>query len=180
MSDHDPQALRRELLLKAAITAQLDDLVRMANLTAALLERHPKMEENQLRNLLNVAVSSHSIEVTVNFIRYQIARSESAWGRGSEDFGHRVINELCDAKHQLADKEKNLVTIHHLAGKAVALVITAEPGLDKTALFQEVRLRLAQLYLGYLNRAFVFGKKTGEFSKLTKICEQVMKEVANG
>lgn len=159
MSTHDPQTLRRELLLDQAINRQLDELVRQANQTAALLARHERMEKNQLRNLLNVAIQSRSVEVVVNFVRYQIARNESAWGRGPHDFGHQVIADLGDKVRKLADKA--ITEVERSEGKLP----------EVAALTGSAYVRLTQLYLGYLNRAFYYGKETGEFDKL--------KEVAN-
>lgn len=153
MSDLDPIALRRDLLLQAAVGRRLDDLVRRANAAAALLQGRERMEESQLRNLLNVAVTSRSSEVVINFIRYQIARSRDTWGTSDNDFGHSVIKDL--ETHVLA-----------LAALAAGEVRQALPDQDEAALTHEAYTRLMQLYLGYLNRAFYYGKKTGDFDRL--------------
>lgn len=164
MSERDPKALRRELLLDQAIHRQLDDLVRMANSAAALLAQSA-MEKNQLRNLVNVAVESRSVAVVVNFIRYQIARNSRAWGSGPNDFGHHVIDDVRTA-------------ISESAGKVVADIRKAlAPDEQLTAaetdeLKAMAHVRLVQLYLGYLNRAFYYGKETKNFQQL--------KELANG
>ncbi len=149
----DPKILRRNLLLEAAIDKQLDALVRQANQTAALLER-TAMEENQLRNLLNVAVTSGSPEVVINFIRYQIAREKDKWGRGDNEFGHTVIRDLRETVNQLAG------TVEKHVKKNMPDAPEAE------TLHQTAYVRLMQLYLGYLNRAFYYGKKTGDFKRL--------------
>ena len=157
MSNLDPTTLRRELLLEQAINRQLDDLVRQANLTAALLKTQEKMEKNQLRNLLNVAIESRSAEVVVNFIRYQIARNESAWGRQPESFGHQLIAVIRGR-------------IKELAQQAASDVQKAEPqAVESSALFDSAYVRLMQLYLGYLNRAFYYAKETGQFDQLSEV-----------
>lgn len=158
MSNLDPATLRRELLLEQAINRQLDDLVRQANLTAALLKTQEKMEKNQLRNLLNVAIESRSAEVVVNFIRYQIARSdEKAWGRQPESFGHQLIAVIRGR-------------IKELAVQAASDVQKAEPqAVESSALFDSAYVRLMQLYLGYLNRAFYYAKETGQFDQLSEV-----------
>jgi hypothetical protein len=157
MSELDPTTLRRELLLQEGIDKQLDPLVRQANTTAAKLKESPRMEESQLRNLLNASIESGSIEVVINFIRYQIARSGSAWGTAPDSFGHAVIRDLRE-------------TLPVWTDKVMAFVQSQK---DSPALSDDERsrieVRLMQLYLGYLNRAFYYGKKTGEFDKLTEV-----------
>jgi hypothetical protein len=157
MSELDPTTLRRELLLQEGIDKQLDPLVRQANATAAKLRESPRMEESQLRNLLNASIESGSIEVVINFIRYQIARSGSAWGTAPDSFGHTVIRDLRETLPLWTDK--------------VMAFVQAQK--DSPALSDDERsrieVRLMQLYLGYLNRAFYYGKKTGEFDKLTEV-----------
>ncbi|MFQ3632395.1 hypothetical protein [Roseiflexus sp.] len=149
----DPNILRRNLLLEAAIDKQLDVLVQQANRTATLL-KNTKMEENQLRNLLNVAVTSSSREVVINFIRYQIARDKDKWGQKDDDFGHTVIRDLRE-------------TMDRLAGAVEADVKKNMPHVPEAeTLRQTAYVRLMQLYLGYLNRAFYYGKKTNDFERL--------------
>src|SRR5690242_3514129 len=139
MSELDPNVLRRELLLEQALNQQLDALVRQANMTASLLKANNRMEENQLRNLLNVSIESRSGEVVINFIRYQIARSGSAWGTGPTDFGHTVIDDLRGKVKTLAD---NAIT-------RLREELGAGPEVD--TLRDKAYVRLMQLYLGYLN-----------------------------
>lgn len=148
----DPAVLRRDLLLQEEIDRQLDALVRQANQTAALLKQVKDMEESQLRNLLNVAVASRSREVVVNFIRYQIGRDKDRWGK--HDFGHKVIEDLRGKVQELADK----------VVKAVMDQMPDAP--ESERLPNTAYVRLMQLYLGYLNRAFYYGKKTGDFERL--------------
>jgi hypothetical protein len=146
MSELDPKELRRELLLEQGINAQLDRLVGYATQTALLLP-NSRMKTSQLRNLLNVSLDSGSVEVTVNFIRYQIAREGNAWGTAKDSFGHTVIADIRERIAQLTqaalDKAKELER--------------RNPGdvlLDFTDKQAEVYVRLVQLYLGYLQRVF--------------------------
>lgn len=164
MTTRDPQMLRRELLVQQALDRRLDPLVQRANRAAARLKQSERMEKNQLRNLLNVAVESRSVEVVVNFIRYQIARSE-AWGRGQNDFGHRVIDDIRTELKKLA-AEATAEVQEQLDAEA------ALPDGAVRALEAEMYMRMVQLYLGYLNRAFYYGKETKNFDQL--------EELANG
>jgi len=157
MSDVTPTTLRRELLIEQGIELQLDILVLQANQTAAKLKDNPRMEESQLRNLLNAAIESRSTEVVINFIRYQIARNGSAWGTAPDSFGHTVIYDLNTYIPQWYD--------------SIVKLVHEQP--DKPEISQVERaktvVRLMQLYLGYLNRAFYYGKKTGDFAKLENV-----------
>lgn len=157
MSDINPTNLRRELLIEQGIELQLDTLVLQANKTASKLKDNPRMEENQLRNLLNAAIESRSTEVVINFIRYQIARNGSAWGTAPDSFGHTVIDDL---NTHIPDWYRKVVDF--VARQPDTSTIT-EVERAKTV------VRLMQLYLGYLNRAFYYGKKTGDFTKLDDV-----------
>jgi hypothetical protein len=112
------------------------------------------MEVSQLRNLQVVAVESRSVEVVVNFIRYQIARNGRAWGINPDSFGHTVIADLRGAVKQLADAAIAHVTAH--AGESPAV----------EELRGDAYVRLMQLYLGYLNRSFYAAKRGSSFDML--------------
>ncbi len=157
MSTIDPETLQRELLLEQAINKQMDALVRQATKTVTVLGNDTRMEENQLRNLLNVAIESRSVEVVINFIRYQIARGGSAWGTRPNDFGHTVIHDLRTRVKEFTDNAIADVREH--------VKDTAEVD----ALYSSVYARLMQLYLGYLNRAFYYAKKVKSFSTLVEV-----------
>lgn len=168
MSTLDPNKLRRELLLEQAIKQRLDELVRQANKTDAKLKSNKKMEENQLRNLLNVAMESRSAEVVTNFIRYQIGRNESAWQKDKDGFGHTVIADIHTFVAGLANDVVEYLKDHGIS--------ETEAG----ALRSEASIRLMQLYLGYLNRAFYYGKKANGFDHLKEIAQSKAKEAPHG
>lgn len=157
MSDVTPTTLRRELLIEQGIERQLDTLVRQANQTASKLKDNPRMEESQLRNLLNAAIESRSTEVVINFIRYQIARNGSAWGTAPDSFGHTVIFDL---NTYLPTWHKEMLAF--VGKQSDAPEIPPEER-------EKALVRLMQLYLGYLNRAFYYGKKTGDFAALERV-----------
>lgn len=160
MSTLDPTTLRRELLLEQGINRQLDKLVRQANSTAALLKNNNAMEKNQLRNLVNVAVESRSLEVVINFVRYQIARNPRAWGTGPKEFGHQVIADIRGSMRELT--ESAMKHVQEQGGQIP----------DQTKMHNDAYLHLVQLYLGYLNRAFYYGKSgkgTEFFDYLTEV-----------
>ena len=141
---------RHILALEQAMTRQRDTLVRRANQTVLILSgARGRLKENQLRNVLNVAGEIDSIEGLLNFIRYQIAR-EKAWqekGNNTRDFGHQVIEDIRtvvrDAAGQAAKKAKERLPDQ----------------VDEQVLFENAYLRLAEEYLGYLNRAFTYCEK---------------------
>ena len=154
MTTIDPETLRRELLLEQEINRRLDPLVRQASAAVVLLKGNDRMEVSQLRNLLNTAVETGSLEVVVNFIRYQIARNQQAWGAGPQDFGQRVITDLRGPVHALAQE--------------TATAVGTQAGTTER-LAAESFGRMMTLYLGYLNRAFYYAKRTGKFEDLEAI-----------
>jgi hypothetical protein len=164
MTELDPQELRRELVLRQAIDGQLDALVRKANVAATLFEGSRDMEESQFRNLLNVAVVSESAEVVINFIRYQMGRSGRSWTYN--DAGHKVIADirwlLSELVPNVRTSAETLLQKSSDAERAAILATIAGNQAD-------IHVRLIQLYLGYLSRAFYYGKKTGKFSDLKEV-----------
>jgi len=133
-----------------AIDRQLDDLIHAASLNVAKLQGSG-MKENQIRNVVNVAGASVSIEEVTNFIRYQIGRRDTGRIWAHEDFGKSVI----------ADIESGAVK------SALESVIQAVPNADRIS----VRSRLIALYLGYLNRCFIYADKTGDWKNLSSLPE---------
>lgn len=159
----DPQRLRRELLLQQAIERRLDELVRLANQTAAMLAKSPMemekspMEKSQLRNLLNVATTTSSPEVVINFIRYQIAREGDKWGKDQNSFGHTLIKHLRKEVKEWA--------------KIVAQEVNAHmPNEPSDALDSAAYIQLIRLFIGYLNRAFYYGRAVEDgFNQLQEL-----------
>lgn len=160
MDNHESEALRRALLLERAITSRLDTLIKRATDATLLLDGNRAMEVGQLRNLLNTAVESRGqIEVVVNFIRYQIARNDYAWGKAENSFGQRVIKDL----------RGPITTLARDVAKEVAAELGA--GADSAALEKSALARLSQLYLGYLHRTFYFARRVGSFASLKEVSQ---------
>jgi len=157
MSQVTPTTLRRQLLIEQGIDLLTDTLVLQANQTASKLKDNPRMEESQLRNLLNAAIESRSTEAVINFVRYQIARNGSAWGTASDSFGHIVIYDL-----------NTYIPAWY---KTIVEFVANQPDTSEISQVERAKtiIRLMQLYLGYLNRAFYYGKKTGDFEGLGRI-----------
>jgi hypothetical protein len=145
----DAERMRRELALTYAINQQLDPLVRLASTRVCTLTKETELEESQVRNVLNVAQESRSIEVVVNFIRYQIGRKGSTWGKQAHDIGHGVIRDIQEQVSTLADH-----VVAHLREQQIH---------NPEELRGEAYERLMLLYLGYLNRTFYYGKKAESF-----------------
>lgn len=204
MTELDPNKLRRELLLEQAINRQLDELVRQATEAVLVLDRMPKskLEESQLRNLVNVASESASEQVVANFIRYQIARKSDDWGSGSNEFGHFVIADLYGDIEKLAREVLDNVCkeLTAIAEKAVTEVESKQFRQEETktrieaiqsqlqedkavvkTMWDVAYARMMQLYLGYLNRTFYFYKKMKEkdskrHQEAVKMLQEVVKQ----
>jgi hypothetical protein len=157
---------RHILALEQAMTRQRDTLVRRANQTVLILSgARGKLKENQLRNVLNVAGEIDSIEGLLNFIRYQIARNWQEKGNNTRDFGHQVIEDIRTVVRQAAEQAAEE------AGKRLGGQV------DEQVLFENAYLRLAEEYLGYLNRAFTYCEKMpGGYKDLSDYVSKSMQE----
>jgi hypothetical protein len=137
----DTATVATTLAVRKAIDRQLDDLIRAAAEKVKKL-KGADMRQNQIRNVVNVANATESTEAVTNFIRYQIGR-DSRW----RDFGKAVI----------ADIETGAVSA------ALKAVKEAVPQADLTS----TRAELTALYLGYLNRCFVYADNTDDWDDLS-------------
>ncbi len=153
MTNNGDQAkILRALVLEDAVRRQMDTIVRRAAEAVQLLE--PKgqgpsgMKENQIRNALNVAEESQSVEVMTNFIRYQIGRNKKDEQWRYQGFGLRVIEDIETGPVAQAADEVAQEAIERLGEEA-----------DQEGLRREAHLELSRYYLGYLNRAFYFCDK---------------------
>lgn len=135
------------LVLEDAIRQQMDAIIQGAAETVRLLKplSKSKLQKNQIRNVLNVAEESRSVEVVTNYIRYQIGRSPRGQQWQYQGFGVQAINDIEKGVVEAAAKQ---------AGKVAAT--TLGEGADQESLFREIYTKLTRYYLGYLNRAFYF------------------------
>jgi len=152
--------MQTELKVRKTVGRQLDDLIRGACRCVQVLEGS-SMEENQIRNLVNVAATSESLEEVTNFIRYQMGRDgpKRTWrhtGSQKKSFGELVIEDI----------EKGTVQ------KALKAVLTGVPEADKI----RVRSELIALYLGYMNRSFTYAKKARDWKQLCSTLDQKQEE----
>lgn len=147
-----------ELAMRTAMQRCMDKVVHHANTDAALLEGSG-MEKNQIRNVLNVAEESHSLAVVANFIRYQMGRSRTgpAWrhARAGKVFGLRVIEQI----------ESPDGVVARQAQVALEQAWKHAENIPQEAA-DDLRYDLARYYLGYLNRAFYYGRETKKWDDL--------------
>ncbi len=146
----------QELTLRQAMQRQIDAIVRSANADAALLEGS-KIEKNQIRNVLNVAEESHSLAVVANFIRYQLGRSQTGPAWRHNGFGLRVIEQIESPDRLIARQ-----------AEAVLGRLRERFGEVPSEVAENVRYELMRYYLGYLHRAFYYGKETGNWDDLRR------------
>jgi len=154
----DNRATQASLALARGIEAELGAVVHAAERTVILLGglETSGMEENQLRNVLNVAQdqASQSVPVVVNFIRYQIGRARTGKHWQYNGFGLQVIDDVGNvvaeaARRAVSDAAEWLTQQGQTADEA------AREEMQATA-----HTQLVTDYLGFLNRAFVYIRKT--------------------
>jgi hypothetical protein len=143
-----------ELALQTAMQRCMDDVVQAANADAALLDGSG-MDKNQILNVLNVAEESQSLAVVTNFIRYQLGRSQTGPAWRKNGFGLQVIQQIESpdgiiARQAQAAFERAQERVKDIPEEAIG----------------ELRYDLMRYYLGYLNRAFIYGKETRKWEDL--------------
>jgi len=117
--------------LRLEIEKRLDDLIEDAQGLIKETEVYKRVEESQIRNLLEIASSVDSIKALEVFIQYQMGR-----GKLPPDFGDRLIEKIKDL------------------GKKSEEITRQRPQERK-----EVWLKMIRQYLGYMNRYFVYKRK---------------------
>ena len=99
-------------------------------------DRKPKeVEETQMRNLLEMAIATDSVEALKLFAQYQVGR-----GKLPRKFGEQLIQNIDEKLGALADE------------------VSQKYQADK----KEILLRLVRQYLGYMNRYFKYRKEFPE------------------
>lgn len=117
--------------LRLEIEKRLDDLIEDAQGLVKETEVYKRVEESQIRNLLEIASSVDSVKALEVFIQYQMGR-----GKLPPDFGDRLIEKIKD----LGEKSEE---------------ITRQRPQER----KEVWLKMIRQYLGYMNRYFVYKRK---------------------
>lgn len=141
-TDKDTTERQSNLKIERSISLQMENIIpKMQKLAKSYNLRN---ERSPFRNVLNVATDPGSgIEVTINYIRYQLGRSGAnrMWSDtagGDTTFAAALVKEI----QELASDAETIV-------KSIADDSDADP--DKTQV-HKVHLRLMQLYLGNLAR----------------------------
>ena len=159
------QQARRGLLLRRAIEREVSGLIKAGTGAVQKLGaqsgNHKRLEESQMRNLLNVATETSSIDVVTNFIRYQIGRMPEEWGtqdkpdRQDKDFGPTLIHDIeTGAVRQATVRVRQSLEGQSAEGEGSDF--NQEQLQDA---FNSAYIQLTRLYLGYANRAFYYARK---------------------
>lgn len=146
----DAEGYRQRLRLARELERQQDQLVeearKLLDSAGEVRNRRDETFSTQLRNLLNVAGQTDSLEVVANFVRYQLGRSAGSrgvavWNRqaGGTTFGEAVINALQGPVTEAA---------RHALERA-GLPLEGEA-------WVETRAKAARLFLGFLYRHYVY------------------------
>ncbi len=152
--------------LARGVEAQLGATVHAAERTVTLLGglEESGMEENQLRNVLDVAQDSQSVPVVVNFIRYQIGRARTGEHWQYNGFGLQVIDDIEGIVAEAARRA---------TGDAVQWLARQGQAVDEETRKEIQAAAHAQLmtdYLGFLYRAFVYIRNTkGGWNRLSAL-----------
>ena len=119
--------------LRFEVEKRLDNLIEDAQGLVKETGVYKEVEENQMRNLLEMALSVDSVKALEVFIQYQIGRKKLP-----STFGDGLIEKI----RGLEETTKE---------------ITKQQTIDK-----DIWLALIRQYLGYMNRYFVYRRKEEE------------------
>lgn len=155
LDQHQQTAL--EMAQNRAIDEQLDFVVQAAVRVASKL-KGSNMRENQLRNVLDTALHTESVETVANFIRYQIGRGRD-WRHGN--FGEEMIAALGTGG---AIDRVTAVVVQEVREQAATL--GAADGFNEKDTRRQVRMKLVRRFLGELNRAFLYAERTKQWAHL--------------
>ncbi|RKU14636.1 hypothetical protein C6503_14985 [Candidatus Poribacteria bacterium] len=138
--DIDQQTnLKMEKAIRSQMETLIPEMQKMADNYNIAGDKSP------YRNVLNVAVDPASdVEVTKNFILYQLGRDQRSPWRNTDNEGEKLGLALVDAIKKLDNN-----------AKLVVKNIGRNPETDKE-LVQQAHRRLMQLYLGNLVRYQVY------------------------
>ena len=166
-TSYDPEVLRR-LMMRQAVAKESGAVVRAAGSAVRLLapSRESGMLKNQVGNVVSVAVEAQNVDVITNFIRYQIGRASKDRTWQYNGFGLQVVQDIEGEKSPVGEA----------ARRVADAVVERVPGTNKKQVCEEAHLELTRLYLGYLNRCFVYGFETGkwdDFYRAKGVCEDV-------
>lgn len=137
------QKSEQQLRYRRLLRDHFDDIVEIVN-TTVRENRDKQISRSQLASVIAVAQESRSVLVVVGYIQYQMSRPGSDWNR--ED--NRTPKHQWLGSYIVARLENDI--------KALAEQLAAS-GL---ATQRELHIDLAQLYLGYLRRAFIASGQT--------------------
>ncbi|RME69891.1 MAG: hypothetical protein D6784_17615 [Chloroflexi bacterium] len=150
--------LRRQMAIQHQIERLMNTLIRsVKQLVDDTQIAESNMEKHQLKNLLNVALESPSVEVVKHYILYQMGRDTAGTSWRYRQFGERLIKHL----DELGKTETELVLG----------AISAEGKPAGSAPYftekDEIWHQLVRAYLGQLNRYFYYAKEKSRWPQET-------------
>ncbi|MEW5958824.1 MAG: hypothetical protein AB1801_13915, partial [Chloroflexota bacterium] len=131
--------------VEEAINRMIEDMRRLVDQTNIA---QSQMEENQLNNLLGVALETPSVELVKLYIQYQVGRDLGGKNWRYANFGEQLVTEL-----QKLKKEKAESIVNEVHKKMPDLAQPTQAEID------EVWLDLVRQYLGQLKRYVYYCKK---------------------
>jgi hypothetical protein len=147
--------LRREMAIQAEVELELNSLIRgMSTLVDKTQIADGGMEKAQMKNLLGTALDTESVEVVLNYIRYQMGRDTRELNWRYQRFGDELVRALNGLR---ADAERIVIGAHRDLG-------LGDPSQRQ---IDAAWLHLVRHYLGQLNRYFYYRKEAQRWPKET-------------
>jgi len=156
--EKERRQLRRQMAIQHQIERLMNTLIRsVRQLVDDAQIADSNMEKHQLKNLLNVALESPSVEVVRHYILFQMGRDTAGTSWRYRQFGEKLIKRLDELRK--IDAEQVLQAISS-AGEPTD---TAPYFTEK----DEIWRQLVRAYLGQLNRYFYYAKEKSRWPQET-------------
>ena len=146
--EQERQELRRRMAIQRQVELAMNTLIqRMVNLVDEQSQVvKSRMEKHQIKNLLNVALETPSVEVVKHYILYQVGRDMPGTSWRQDDFGKKLVKALDNLRREA---ERITDRVH----RDLRLPDPDEAQIDETWML------LARAYLGQFNRYFYYRKE---------------------
>lgn len=157
------QELRRRMAIQHRIDLAMNSFIqRMKDLVDESQVSKSRMEKHQIKNLISVALETHSVEVVKHYVLYQVGRDVPGTSWRRDDFGKKLVKAM-DGLQKDADR------ITRQAHRKIGLAVPDENQVDEawTLLVDETWMLLVRAYLGQLNRYFYYRKEETRWPQAT-------------
>lgn len=148
--------LRRRMVIQHQVELMMNRLIqqmmKLVDQDSQVAES--RMEKHQMKNALQVALETPSVEVLKHYILYQVGRDVPGTSWRKDKFGEKLVKELDNLKR---DAERITGQVH----RELRLEDPTQEQVDETWIL------MARAFMGQLNRYFYYRKEETRWPQAT-------------